>query len=211
MKKSGYENDNVINIGNKPLLLILSGPSGAGKDSILSRMKELKIPLDYIVTITTRRKRPEEKDGFAYHFTSENNFKNMISAGELLEWANVYGNWYGVPKEPVKQSLDKGQDVILKVDTQGVSTIKKIIPKAISIFLSAPSMQELTSRLRNRKTEAEMDLNLRLQTAIKEMESLNSFDYIVINQQQKIDNVVADIKAIITAEKLRLIPREYYL
>ena len=133
MKKSGYENDNLINFGNKPLLLILSGPSGAGKDSILSRMKELKIPLDFIVTITTRLKRPEEKDGIAYHFTSEKRFKNMISAGELLEWASVYGNWYGVPKEPVKQSLNKGQDVILKVDIQGVSTIKKIIPKAISI------------------------------------------------------------------------------
>jgi guanylate kinase len=211
MKISGYEDDGLINIGKKPLLIILSGPSGVGKDAILSRMKELKIPLDFIVTLTTRLKRPEEKDGIAYHFISEENFKKMISAKELLEWANVYSNWYGVPKLPVIQALDRGQDVIIKVDIQGASTIKGILPEAISIFLSAPSMQDLAARLRKRNTESKTDLDLRAQTAIKEMESLNNFDYVVINQQYKIDNVVADIKAIITAEKLRLVSREYNL
>jgi len=135
----------------------------------------------------------------------------MITAGELLEWANVYGNLYGVPKKPVKQALDRGMDVILKVDIQGADTIKKILPQAVSIFLAAPSMQELTTRLRRRNTESKTDLDLRLQTAIEEMKSLHSFDHVVINQQKKIDSVVADIRAIITDEKLRLISREYNL
>ena len=211
MKKSGCEDEVFFNISSKPLLLVLSGPSGAGKDAVLSRMRELKIPLEFMVTVTTRRRRPEEKDGIAYHFISEENFKTMITAGELLEFANVYGNWYGVPKKPVKQALDIGQDVILKVDIQGADTIKKILPQAVSIFLTAPSMQELTARLKRRNTESKTDLDLRLQTAIEEMKSLHCFDYVLINQQQKIDSVVADIRTIITDEKLRLISREYNL
>ena len=211
MKKSGCEDEACFNINSKPLLLVLSGPSGAGKDAVLSMMKELKIPLDFIVTATTRPLRSEEKDGIDYHFISENSFKKMIEAEELLEWANVYGNWYGIPKKPVKQALDKGRDVILKVDIQGADTIKKILPQAVSIFLAPPSMQELTIRLRRRNTESEKDLALRLQTANEEMKKMHSFDYIVINQQHKIDCVVADIRAIIAAEKLRLISREYNL
>ncbi len=211
MKKSGCEDEAFFNISSKPLLLVLSGPSGAGKDAVLSRMKELKVPLDFIVTVTTRPHRSEEKDGIDYRFISEERFKKMIEAEELLEWANVYGNWYGVPKKPVKQALYRGRDVILKVDIQGADTIKKILPQAVSIFLAAPSMQELITRLRRRNTESETDLDLRLQTAIEEMKRMHSFDFIVINQQRKIDCVVADIRAIITAEKLRLISREYNL
>ncbi|MCJ7769764.1 MAG: guanylate kinase [Dehalococcoidales bacterium] len=211
MKKSGCEDEGFFNISSKPLLLVLSGPSGAGKDAVLSRMRELKVPLDFIITVTTRHRRPEEKDEIDYHFISEENFKTMITAGELLEWANVYGSLYGVPKKPVKQALDRGMDVILKVDIQGADTIKKILPQAVSIFLAAPSMQDLTTRLRRRNTESKTDLDLRLQTAIGEMKRLHSFDHVVINQQQKIDSVVADIRAIITAEKLRLISREYNL
>jgi guanylate kinase len=211
MKKSGCEDEAFFNISSKPLLLVLSGPSGAGKDAVLSMMKELKIPLDFITTATTRPLRPEEKDGIDYHFISEDSFKKMIKAGELLEWANVYGNWYGIPKKPVKQALDRGRDVILKVDIQGADTIKKILPQAVSIFLAPPSMQELTIRLRRRNTESKKDLALRLQTANEEMKKMHSFDYMVINQQHKIDCVVADIRAIIVAEKLRLISREYNL
>lgn len=211
MKKSGCENKALFNISNKPLLLVLSGPSGAGKDAVLSRMKELKIPLDFIITVTTRPHRSEEKDEIDYRFISEESFKKMIEAEELLEWANVYGNWYGVPKKPVKQALDKGRGVILKLDIQGADTIKKILPHAVSIFVAAPSMQELADRLRRRNTESEADLALRLQTATEEMKRVHSFDYMVINQQQKVDCAVADIRAIITAEKLRLISREYNL
>lgn len=211
MKKSGCEDESPFSITSSPLLLVLSGPSGAGKDAILSRMKELEISLEFIVTATTRPHRPKERDGIEYHFISEAGFKKMIEAGELVEWANVYGNWYGVPKKPVKQALARGQDVIIKVDIQGADTIKKILPQAVSIFLVAPSMQELNNRLRQRNTESRTDLNLRLQTAFDEMKKLHKFDYIVVNQPQRIDCVVSDIRAIITAEKLRLTPREYIL
>jgi len=209
MKKSGYEDEGLPDITTKPLLFILSGPSGAGKDAVLYRMKQLKAALDFIVTVTTRSQRPEEKDGVNYCFISEERFRKMIKAEELLEWANVYGNWYGVPRKPVKQALDKGRDIILKVDIQGASTIKKTLPNVVSIFLAAPSMQELTTRLKQRNTESKIDLDLRLQTATEEMNKLHYFDYLVINHQQEIDRVVADIRAIITAEKLRIIPREY--
>jgi len=135
----------------------------------------------------------------------------MIERGELLEWANVYGNWYGVPKEPVKQALDVGQDVMVKVDIQGATSIKKILPQAAFIFLMPPSMKELITRLRERDTESTSDLALRLRTAEEEIEKLPMFDYVVVNKQGQIDRVVSQIKAIIAAEKLRVRPREYNL
>jgi guanylate kinase len=211
MKKSGCEDESPFSITSSPLLLVLSGPSGAGKDAILSRLKELETPLEFIVTATTRPRRPGETDGISYHFISEASFKKMIDAGELLEWARVYGNWYGVPRETVKKALAGGRDVIIKVDIQGADTIKKILPQAVSIFLAAPSLEELNNRLRQRKTESGAELELRLKTAIDEMKKRHRFDYIVVNQPQRIDRVASDIRAIITAEKLRLTPREYNL
>ncbi len=195
----------------KPLLLVLSGPSGAGKDAVLTRMKKLGTSLEFIVTVTTRPRRPGEKDGINYHFISREEFQKMMEREELLEWSNVYGNWYGVPKESVKQALDRGRDVMVKVDIQGAATIKKLLPQATSIFLMPPSMAELISRLRQRNTESDSDLNLRLKTAKEEMEKLPMFDYVVINRQGRINQVAADIAAIITAEKLRVNPREITL
>ena len=211
MKKSGYESESLFNITTKPLLIVLSGPSGAGKDSVLTRMKELDIPLEFIVTVTTRPRRPNERDNIDYHFISEASFQKMLQKKELLEWANVYGNWYGVPKQSVKQALDRGQDTIIKVDIQGATTIKKILPQAVFIFLIPPSMPELITRLRQRNTESKTDFELRLKTAEQEIKKLPMFDYAVVNQQEQIDNVVSDIRAIITAEKLRLTPKEYNL
>ena len=119
----------------RPLFIVLSGPSGIGKDAILARMKESDYPLEYITTVTTRPRRAKERDNVDYHFISTESFQGMISGNELLEWANVYGNWYGVPKGAVKQALDKGRDTIVKVDIQGAATIKKILPQAVFIFL----------------------------------------------------------------------------
>ena len=135
----------------------------------------------------------------------------MIADNELLEWANVYGNWYGVPYEPVKQALDRGQDVILKVDIQGAATIKKILPQAVFIFLLPPSMEELIIRLKQRHTESPNDLALRIKAAEEEIRQLPLFDYAVLNRQDEIDLAVSDIKAIIAAEKCRVIPREVSL
>ena len=211
MKKSGYEGEGLFSLSKKPLLLVLSGPSGAGKDSVLTKMKELDIPLEFIVTVTTRPRRPGEKNNVDYHFISEASFQKMLQEKELLEWAKVYGNWYGVPKKPVKQALDSGKDAIVKVDIQGATTIKKILPQAVFIFLVPPSMKELITRLRQRNTESKTELDLRLKTAEQEIKRLPMFDYAVVNKQEQIDSVVSDIRAIITAEKLRLTPREYNL
>ena len=195
----------------RPLFIVLSGPSGIGKDAILTRMKESGYPLAYITTVTTRPRRARERDNVDYHFISTESFQEMISGNELLEWANVYGNWYGVPKGPVKQALDKGQDTIVKVDIQGAATIKKILPQAVFIFLMPASMEELAIRLKQRQTESPSDLSLRTKTAEEEIKQLPLFDYTVMNKQDEIDLAVSEIKAIITAEKCRVAPREITL
>ncbi|MFC1592909.1 guanylate kinase [Candidatus Omnitrophota bacterium] len=200
-----------FNLSARPVLIILSGPSGVGKDAVLTRMKESGYPLEYVVTATTRPQRVNEKNNVDYRFISPESFQKMVENKALLEWANVYGNWYGVPKEPVKQVLDNGQDVILKVDVQGAAMIKKILPQAVFIFLVPSSMGELAIRLRQRHTESPFDLALRLKTAEEETKQLPLFDYIVYSRQDEIDRAVSDIEAIITAEKCRVTPRELTL
>jgi guanylate kinase len=190
------------------LLIILSGPSGAGKDVVLTRMRELGVPLKYITTLTTRPRRPAEKDRVDYHFVTLKKFQEMMANNELLECAQVYGNWYGVPKKDVKQALDSGQDTIIKVDVQGAATIKKLLPQAVFIFLMPPSMGDILVRLKQRRTESSTDLALRLKTAKEEIKQLYLFDYVVINHWDEIDRAVSDIKAIITAEKCRVTPRQ---
>ena len=211
MKKTNCENKGGVKPQRSPLLIVLSGPSGAGKDAVLSRMKELGYPLNYITTVTTRPQRPTERGNIDYHFVSKDKFQEMISHNELLEWANVYGNWYGVPKEPVKQALDRGKDTIVKVDIQGTATIKKIAPQAVFIFLTPPSIEEIITRLELRRTESAFDLALRIKTAEEEIKQLPLFDYVVINKRDEIDRAVEDIKAIITAEKCRVNPRNITL
>ena len=195
----------------KSLLIVLSGLSGAGKDVVLNKLRKFSYPLEFILTVTTRVRRPNERDGVHYRFISRDKFQELIDRHELLERANVYGNWYGVPKEPVKQALDKGKDVIVKVDVQGAATIKKILPQAVFIFLTPPSMEELVLRLKQRRTESPSDLDLRIKTAEEELKKLSLFDYIVVNRQGEIDRAAADIEAIITAEKCRVAPRELAL
>ncbi len=202
------ESQSPINPPKRPLLIVLSGPSGAGKDAVLTRIRELNYPLKYIITVTTRPQRATERDNIDYHFISTKKFQKMIENNELLEWANVYGNWYGVPKKPVKQALHKGQDTIVKVDIQGATTIKKILPQAVFIFLTPPSTEELRLRLKQRHTESSFDLALRTKTAEEELKQLSLFEHVVFSRQNEIDRAVADIKAIITAEKRRVIPRE---
>jgi guanylate kinase len=186
-----------------PLLIVISGPSGVGKDTLLSRMKQMGHPFFYAVTATTRPQRPGETDGVDYHFINRVQFTEMIEAGELLEWANVYGNLYGVPKMLVQQALNQGKDVIVKIDVQGAASIRRIAPETLLIFLSPPSTEELKRRLRERKTEETGDLELRLKTAQKEMESLPWFDHVVVNEKDGLDLAISQIQAIITAEKRR--------
>ncbi|HAS27957.1 MAG TPA: guanylate kinase, partial [Dehalococcoidia bacterium] len=134
-----------------------------------------------------------------------------IDDNELLEWANVYGNFYGVPKQAVREALSAGKDTIIKTDVQGAATIKNILPQAIFIFLAPLKLQELIDRLTMRNTESEQNLKLRIETVKEEMTKIDMFDYVAVNEHGQIDRVVDEIKAIITAEKMRVIPREYIL
>lgn len=194
-----------------PLLIVLSGPSGAGKDAAIARLKRSNFPLKFITTLTTRPRRPNEVMGVDYHFISPEEFREMIARNQLLEHANVYGNWYGVPKEPVRQALKQGQDVMVKVDIQGAASIKKIVPEAVFIFLAPPSLDDLILRLKQRHTESSADLALRLKAAEAEMKQLPLFDYLVVNRWDEIEQAVSDIKAIITAEKCRVTQRKIAL
>ncbi|MFC1908596.1 guanylate kinase [Chloroflexota bacterium] len=194
-----------------PLLIVLSGLSGVGKDAVLSRMKESGYPLEHIITVTTRPRRANEKNSVDYHFASREEFQQMIEHNELLEWANVYGNYYGVPKKPVKQALDEGNDVVIKIDVQGAATIKGIVPQAVFIFLTPPSIDDIILRLKKRRTESPAELTVRTQAAEEELKQLPIFDYVVFNRQDEIDRAVADIRAIIAAEKCRVDQREITL
>ncbi|MBI4232920.1 MAG: guanylate kinase [Chloroflexi bacterium] len=194
-----------------PLLLVLSGPSGVGKDAVLRQMKDLKLPYHFTVTATTRPRRPSECEGVDYHFLAQETFDRMVAAGEFLEWARVYGNCYGVPRAQVRRALEAGQDVIIKADVQGAATIKKLAPQGVFIFLAPPSLAELERRLWQRKTENREEMEVRLRTARAEMERLPMFDYLVVNYNSRLDETVATIEAIIRAEKCRIAPRQVRL
>lgn len=201
----------VIQKGNCPLVIIVSGPSGVGKDAILNRMKERKYPFTFITTVTTRQPRANEKDGVDYHFVSVEEYQALLAGNGLLESARVYGNWYGVPRAPVKEALEQGRDTIIKVDIQGAANIKKVIPEAVFIFIMPPSPEELVRRLTGRSTESASDLELRMKTAESEMQQVCLFDYTVINPCDDIESAIRDILCITTAEKCRVKPREIKL
>jgi len=191
-----------------PLLIVLSGPSGAGKDAVIGRMKQVGVPFYHVTTMTTRPRRPGEEDGTDYHFISKKEFDALVAGGGMLEHAEVYGNWYGVPREPARAALKRGEDVIIKVDIQGAATIRKLVPEALLIFLTPPSAEELTTRLRERRTENRMDMERRLETSTREMATAQDFDFVVYNPGGDIDRAVTDIRNIITAEKRRESPRK---
>ena len=174
---------------------------------MLARMRELGRPFHYVVTATTRPKRAREKDGIDYHFLSRKEFQQMVNDNQFLEWANVYGNYYGVPKDEITSALSKGVDAVVKVDVQGAATIKKILPHAVFIFLAPSSTEELEKRLKKRQSESSADLALRLEKAREEIKSLPLFDYVITCRQNKLDEVVSRIDAIVAAEKCRVKPK----
>ena len=198
-----------VSVGKRPLLFVLSGPSGVGKDAVLAQMKEWGRPMHFTVTATTRKRRDAERNGVDYHFVTVKKFKDMIERGELLEWAEVYGNFYGVPRGEVKQALERGKDVMIKVDVQGAATIKRVVPAAVLIFLVAPSLAILEERLRNRRSDSDGDIERRIRTASAEMKKVKVFDYMVVNTD--VGQATADVKSIITAEKCRAKPRNVKL
>ncbi len=184
-----------------PLLVVISGPSGVGKDAVLERMKASNVPYHFAVTATARPKRDNEMDGVDYIFVERDEFQSMIINDELLEWAEVYGNPYGVPKSLVRQALARGQDVILKIDVQGGDNIRRLVPGAVYVFLAPPDMGELEHRLTQRRTESTETLKVRLETAAKEMEEAEKYDYVVVNRTGRLDDAVEEINSIIRRER----------
>jgi guanylate kinase len=200
--------DNPVNLkpylgDPNPLLVVVSGPSAVGKDSVIKRMKELNYPFHFVVTATTRPPREGEQHGEDYFFLSEEEFLRLLDEGELLEHALVYGQHKGIPKDQIRRALASGKDVMMRIDVQGAATVHSLLPDAILIFLIAGSEEELIGRLRKRGTETAESLARRIATVREEMERLAEFDYVVVNRDGELDCAVEKIAAIITAEKCR--------
>jgi len=190
------------------LLFVLSAPSGTGKDSVINALKQQGLDFYVVSSITTRVPRPGESDGNPYHFTSQEEFDRLVAKDELLEYAKVHGNWYGQPRQPIRDNLRAGRDVLLKIDVQGAATVRSKVPQAIFIFLVPDSLEELASRLSNRKTESEAERQQRLTDARKELAQQYWYDYVVINRHGHLQEAVDNLRAIMLAEHCRITPRQ---
>jgi len=191
----------------QPLLIVISGPSGVGKDALIQRMKRRQQPFHFVVTATDRAPRPGEIDGQDYHFVSTDEFRRMIEQDELLEHAVVYGQHKGIPKPQVREALASGRDVVMRLDVQGASTIRRLIPGAILIFLTASSEAELIERLHRRRGDTPEQIEQRIMVAQEELKRLLAFDYLVTNRDGELDRAVDAVLAIIQAEHCRVEPR----
>jgi guanylate kinase len=185
------------------LLVVLSGPSGVGKDAVIERMKERGLPFHYAVTATTRPRRPSERDGMDYYFLSEEGYDRLLAEGGFLEHARVYQHRYGVPRAPLQKALAEGRDVIVRTDVQGARTIRRLVPEAVLVFLAPSSGEELERRLSSRRTDSAEARRLRLETARQEMARAAEFDYVVTNETDRLDQTVDRLLAIVAEEKAR--------
>jgi len=195
----------------EPLLIVISGPSGVGKDTVVDHMKAHGLPFHFVITATTRPARQEETHGIDYFFFSKDEFAEMIENDELLEYAFVYNDYKGIPKSQVREALASGADVVMRLDVQGAATIRELCPEAVLIFLTTENEDELVRRLKARKTEKQDELKLRIATARKELERIDEFDYQVMNRDDRLDETVDVIKAIIHAEQHRVDQRKVTL
>ena len=195
----------------EPLLIVISGPSGIGKDAVVKELQKRDLPLHFVITATTRPKRSEETHGVDYFFVSTEEFETMIAEDELIEYARVYQQYKGVPKAQVRAALQSGKDVIMRLDVQGAQKIRDLCPQAVLVFLIPTDTQEWINRLLARNTETSEDFSLRIETARKELEYLPIFDYIVLNAHNCLQQAVDTIEQIIHAEHHRVVPRKITL
>jgi guanylate kinase len=183
-------------------LLIVSGPSGAGKDTVIDRLRQLEPEVAYGVSVTTRPRRSYEVDGTHYRFVSRDDFERLAAGGYFLETREYAGNMYGTPRAFVDEAFSRGVDVILKPEVNGARVIKGLYPQAVLVFLTAPSAEELARRLAERRTDRQQEIDTRLAIAQQEAQALPDFDYMVVNEN--VEAAVADLQAILTAERLKV-------
>ena len=189
-----------IRAASKPRIFIISGPSGVGKDSVIEELRKTFPDAQYVVTATTRPKRPGEIDGVHYIFLTKEEFESRMAENDFIENALVYDNHYGVPRSPIVQGLEQGRDVIIKVDVKGAATLRRLIPNTISLFLTPESMPALLERLRDRKTDDPDVLMKRFTTATDEIKEVENFDYVVFNEDGQLAAAVEQIVNIISVE-----------
>jgi len=189
------------------LLFVLSAPSGTGKDTVIGMLKQQGMDFYLVASVTTRAPRPGESEGNPYHFVSQEEFDRLVAHDELLEYANVHGNWYGQPRQPIRDNLLARRDVLLKIDVQGAATVRGKLPQAIFIFLIPESVEELTLRLNERSTETQEQLERRLADAQSELAQKDWYDYLVVNRQGQPQEAVDYLRAIMLAEHCRTQPR----
>ncbi len=185
----------------KGLLILISGPSGTGKGTVCDLLRQKHPEISYSISATTRQPRPGEQDGVNYYFYTKEKFREMIDQGQLLEWADVYGNFYGTPKQEVLDRLEAGEDILLEIDTQGALNVMKVMPEGLFIFLLPPSLEELAARLKGRGTETEESLHRRLGAAVDEIKLATKYRYVVVND--KVEDAQETIANIIEAEHHR--------
>lgn len=185
----------------KGLLILISGPSGTGKGTVCDLLRQKHPEISYSISATTRQPRPGEQDGVNYYFYTKEKFREMIDQGQLLEWAEVYGNFYGTPKQKVLDRLEAGEDILLEIDTQGALNVMKVMPEGLFIFLMPPSLEELAARLKGRGTETEESLHRRLGAAVDEIKLATKYRYVVVND--KVEDAQKTIANIIEAEHHR--------
>ncbi len=190
--------------GGAPLLVIISGPSGVGKDAVLARLRERGVPAHFTVTATTRPRREVNPDDHQFlRFLSEAEFERLLAEDGLLEHAQVYGYRYGVPKAQVKEALAADKDVVMRVDVQGAATIKRLVPAAILIFLAPPSIEELEARLRSRGLDDPQVIRRRIDAAARELAEQSRFDHVIVNERDQLDKTVDRVIEIMEAERRR--------
>jgi guanylate kinase len=204
--------DPEFNLHNpQPLLIVISGPSGVGKDSVVQALMKRGDSFHFVVTATTRPRRPEEVHGKDYFFLSKEDFAHMIEQEELIEYAIVYNDYKGIPKQQVRDALAKGKDVVMRLDVQGAATVRKLAPQAVLIFLTTESEEALVKRLKERNTETADNLSLRIATARQELKRASEFDYVIVNADGHLEEAVETVVAIIQAEHHRVNPRQVNL
>lgn len=195
----------------EPLIVVISGPSGVGKDAVLQALRRRAKDFHIVVTATSRARRSTETEGVDYFFVTKDYFEKMIAHNELIEYAIVYGEYKGIPKEQVKQAIESGKDVILRLDVQGAARVRSICPQAVLIFLIPENEDEWLQRLNDRATETPENLRLRVKTAREEVARLGEFDYMVVNSQGELERTVDTILDIINTEHHRVEHRKVTL